>query len=220
MATHKHVSGWTLAGGIVRCLCVMSVLGLLAALAGCATIVDGGPGTVSIQSTPSGASVTVQDKSGRSVATGHTPFRAQLDRGSGYFSSAKYTVVVEKEGYAPCQERIEGELNAGWYLGGNLFFGGLIGWFIVDPISGAMWDLSRDRIHVNLSKKAGFTPPPEPPPPVEKVKCRKCEHENLKTAKFCVKCGEKLLAPGVCEKCGHGNRAAAKFCVKCGAKLQ
>ena len=37
---------------------------------------------------------------------------------------------------------------SGWYAGGNLFFGGLIGYLIVDPMTGAMWTLKD--LHVNL----------------------------------------------------------------------
>ena len=29
----------------------------------------------------------------------------------------------------------------GWYLAGNFIFGGLLGWLIVDPATGAMWNL-------------------------------------------------------------------------------
>lgn len=29
----------------------------------------------------------------------------------------------------------------GWYIFGNLVFGGLVGWLIVDPLTGAMWKL-------------------------------------------------------------------------------
>jgi ribosomal protein L40E len=202
---------------VLRAVGILSLLVFCTVLTGCASIVDGGPGTVMIASTPSGARVRVNDKGGSTVATGNTPLTVKLDRGSGYFASAKYDVIVEKDGYAPYRERIEGELNAGWYLGGNLVFGGAIGWLIVDPLTGAMWNLSRDSIHAGLQRAASS----ELPPPVSNgIACRKCGHQNLKTAKFCVKCGEGLLAPGVCGKCGHANRTTAKFCVKCGGELR
>jgi hypothetical protein len=38
----------------------------------------------------------------------------------------------------------------GWYIGGNLVFGGLIGWLIVDPLTGAMWTLQKD-VNVTLT---------------------------------------------------------------------
>ena len=39
----------------------------------------------------------------------------------------------------------------GWYIG-NIVFGGLIGWLVVDPASGAMWKL-QDSVHGNLEAK-------------------------------------------------------------------
>jgi hypothetical protein len=46
-------------------------------------------------------------------------------------------LTLEKEGYDKEEVNIEGDANA-WYIAGNLVFGGLIGWLIVDPATGAM----------------------------------------------------------------------------------
>lgn len=40
----------------------------------------------------------------------------------------------------------------GWYIGGNLLFGGVIGWLIVDPATGAMWKLDTNEINVTLNE--------------------------------------------------------------------
>lgn len=64
--------------------------------------------------------------SGNKIYSGKTPYTATLQRGVGYFKKARYRVVVEKEGYANKEILIEGSPN-GWYIGGNLLFGGLIG---------------------------------------------------------------------------------------------
>jgi hypothetical protein len=56
---------------------------------------------------------------------------------------ANYTVTFTKAGYASQEHKIKRGVN-GWYIGGNFFFGGLIGWLIVDPITGAMWTLERN----------------------------------------------------------------------------
>ena len=37
---------------------------------------------------------------------------------------------------------LTGELNKGSYLVGNLFSWYIVGWLIVDPLTGAMWTLS------------------------------------------------------------------------------
>lgn len=42
-----------------------------------------------------------------------------------------------------------------WYIAGNFFFGGIIGWFIVDPQTGAMYTLSSQVItSVNAENKS------------------------------------------------------------------
>ncbi|MCP5502447.1 MAG: hypothetical protein H7A25_21295 [Leptospiraceae bacterium] len=62
----------------------------------------------------------------------------------------------------------------GWYLGGNVVMGGplsgLIGYLIVDPYSGAMWELDLDnqkQIDLYLEKEPVIVKAPEP----EKNKC-------------------------------------------------
>jgi len=40
----------------------------------------------------------------------------------------------------------------GWYIAGNILVGGLIGWFIVDPITGAMWNLEPENVEMALTK--------------------------------------------------------------------
>ena len=39
----------------------------------------------------------------------------------------------------------------GWYLFGNLMFGGLIGYFAVDPFSGNMYSLSPENVAAALA---------------------------------------------------------------------
>jgi hypothetical protein len=41
-------------------------------------------------------------------------------------------------------------------LAGNFLFGGLIGWIIVDPISGAMWTLKPENINADLRQSLSF----------------------------------------------------------------
>ena len=118
-----------------------SVAGLLIlSLSGCASIVDGGRKEVSVKSQPSEAKVTVYDKKGTEVVAGQTPAIFPLKRSGGYFTGAKYRIVVEKPGYKTAEIEVKSTIN-GWYFG-NFVFGGLIGLLIVDPATGAMWKLS------------------------------------------------------------------------------
>ncbi|WP_445001193.1 PEGA domain-containing protein [Halomonas mongoliensis] len=134
----------------------MKRLKLAAALAaamtmtGCATIVGDKEQSISINSTPSQAKVLITDESSREVYAGETPTTVQLRKSDGsYFGGKTYTVQISKEGYQERSLTIDSRPN-GWYIGGNLVFGGVIGWLIVDPLTGAMYNLSPDQINASL----------------------------------------------------------------------
>lgn len=133
---------------------LLFVLCLLAITSSCATIISESNYPVSISSNPSGAQISIMDQSGRSIFSGTTPTTVVLKAGDGYFSGADYTVSFKQEGYASHTAQIKRGID-GWYLAGNLVFGGLIGWLIVDPISGAMWTLSN--LHSELQPLVGNT---------------------------------------------------------------
>jgi len=123
---------------------------VLVCVGGCATIVGGGGSErIRLTSNPSGATVRVYDSSGLLVLETKTPTSVTLDRGDGYFRKQTYRVEFERNG-AKDSVNIEARLN-GWYVG-NILIGGIIGFLIVDPITGAMWDLSPDRIVADLRK--------------------------------------------------------------------
>jgi hypothetical protein len=117
-------------------------------LAGCATIVSKSDYPVTITSNPDGANIRVTNGAGESVFSGQTPATVTLKAGAGFFKGEDYTVTFEKEGYNAHTAQIQRGVD-GWYIGGNLLFGGLIGWLIVDPATGAMWTLSN--LHADLT---------------------------------------------------------------------
>ena len=123
---------------------------------GCASIMEGGKGTVKITSQPQGASYVVYNKKGEAVDSGATPATVTLKRGAGYFSAQKYTVKFTKTGYRDCEARIENGLSM-WYAAGNIIFGGLIGWLIVDPLTGAMWTLKDLQVDMETGPRAEAT---------------------------------------------------------------
>jgi hypothetical protein len=117
---------------------------------GCATIFGwGGEELVNIYSTPEQATVLITDQDSIKIFDGTTPAIASLEKYNGYFSGKKYTITISKEGYSDKVIVIDTKAN-GWYIGGNLVFGGLIGWFIVDPLTGAMWTFNNNDVDVNL----------------------------------------------------------------------
>lgn len=125
---------------------------LIAALSGCATIVSGGRQDIRFSSTPSGAEVSVYDEYESLVWSGETPVSASVERGSGFFSGASYRVEITLDGYEPATVFIRAELNGFWYLAGNFFLGGPIGWLIIDPVTGAMWNLRPEVVNARLQE--------------------------------------------------------------------
>jgi len=125
-------------------------------LSGCATIVSGGQQSISISSDPSEAAVKIIDSNGAVVFDSRTPTTATLKKGQGFFKGASYRLVVEKSGYKSQEILLQSDMNVGWYVVGNFFFGGLIGWLIIDPSSGAMWTLSPESVNAKLGQETSF----------------------------------------------------------------
>ncbi len=131
-------------------LVITSAAALLVTLQGCATIVGDASQTIPITSTPSEAHISIKDEKGVDIFAGQTPTTVTLQKADGsYFGGKTYTVTIDKEGYKTQTIMINAKVN-GWYLGGNLIFGGLIGWFIVDPLTGKMYKLSAESVNAAL----------------------------------------------------------------------
>lgn len=110
--------------------------------AGCASIMHGTTQKVGISSSPTGASVSIDNKT-----YGSTPLFADLKRGS------EHIVSIEMPGYEKSQLTITKSVS-GW-VWGNIIFGGLIG-LGVDAISGGLYNLSPEQLNTEL-KNAGST---------------------------------------------------------------
>jgi hypothetical protein len=72
-----------------------------------------------------------------------------LDSGHGYFTRARYTVTASKDGYTPAMTPLQTSINP-WYWG-NIVIGGLIGILIVDPITGAMFEIDSPMATMSLA---------------------------------------------------------------------
>ncbi len=104
----------------------------------CASIVSGSKQNINFNSTPSGATVWVDD-----VNLGVTPVIAQLER-----IKKNQKVKIELQGYKPYELILNRKTN-GW-IWGNILFGGIIG-IIIDASSGAMYRLTPDQIEAQLA---------------------------------------------------------------------
>jgi hypothetical protein len=113
-------------------------------LAGCASIVHRGPREIPIASNPTGATVSIYDRDGAPVAKQTTPFTARLSPGYKYFRGQNYKLVFEMPGYEKSEIQLRPTVS-GWYFA-NLLIGGALGMLIVDPLTGAMYNLTPDQI--------------------------------------------------------------------------
>lgn len=127
----------------------------IAILSGCSSIVSKSHYPVSVNSSPDGASFSVTNKSGQKVHSGVTPSTVTLDSSAGYFDRETYTFVVEKDGYQPRTYVLTSTID-GWYWG-NILLGGVIGMLIVDPITGAMYNLP-ERTDISLEPEVAALP--------------------------------------------------------------
>lgn len=125
----------------------------------CATIFGHSSYPVTINSDPTGAAVSITDKSGKEVFKGTSPATVTLKSSSGFFARAEYQVKISAPGYAEQVIPINYKLN-GWYFG-NLLIGGVLGMLIVDPATGAMWKLDTPPLNVNLSKLSAAAKTPQ-----------------------------------------------------------
>ncbi len=128
-------------------------LTLLTAMSGCASIVHNGNRDVTVNSQPTAAKVSVYklDKQGAPtlLMTQTTPCVLSLKPGAGFFKGQTYRLTLELDGHKSTNVEITPKIS-GWYFG-NILFGGLIGILIVDPATGAMWNLSPEKLDQPLS---------------------------------------------------------------------
>lgn len=122
---------------IISCSLALTLL-----MSSCATVMSGSKQNVKFDSNPGAASIFIDE-----VEVGKTPFEIKLTRKS------EHTVLIKLEGYQTYQTTLTKKLN-GWIFG-NILVGGLIG-LIIDPITGAMYNLSSSEINAQMVKGTVF----------------------------------------------------------------
>ncbi len=116
----------------------------------CASIVSKSSYPLSISSEPSESKITITNKKNIEIFSGNTPANIKLRSSNGFFSKAEYSIKFEKNGYKTKTVPITFKLD-GWYFG-NLAFGGIIGFLIVDPATGAMYKIDEKHMNIALEK--------------------------------------------------------------------
>lgn len=133
------------------------VIAVAILISSCATIVSKSSSIVGVDTTPQGASVQILNRKGMIIYNGHTPATLSLRHSSGFFKKASYRIKLGMEGYQSKEVVIDANLN-GWYFG-NIVFGGVIGFLIIDPMSGAMYKLKNVYVDEKMIPQAGGTGP-------------------------------------------------------------
>jgi len=108
-------------------------------LSACASIVSDSTYPVTINSTPSNLSYILKDSNRLTIKSGTTPSTVILDAGDGLFTAAEYSIEVTNAKGNKTITNISSTLD-NWYFG-NLLFSGVLGMLIIDPITGAMYEL-------------------------------------------------------------------------------
>ncbi len=139
----------------VKCTAVCLVATMM--FSSCASIVSTNKYPMTINSNPIGASIDVTDRKGKQVFTGVTPATVTLKSGGGYFKRAEYSVKLTSAGFEEQVIPVKFKVN-GWYWG-NLVIGGLFGFLIVDPATGAMYKLDTPPINVTMKSLVVGTEP-------------------------------------------------------------
>ena len=110
------------------------------ALSACASIMHGTSQDIGISSTPTSASVTIDNS-----AKGQTPFVAKLSR------KDNHVIHIAADGYEPADLTLT-RSTSGW-VWGNLVFGGVIG-LAVDAITGGLYKLSPAQLNATLARQS------------------------------------------------------------------
>lgn len=96
-------------------------------------------------SDPQYSKIEVEDLNLRQVIyKGETPVRLELKTGAKYNEGKVYQVTFSKPGYKTTKIILKGIPDEKYYKAGNIFFGSLVGWAVVDPITGAAWTLKHN----------------------------------------------------------------------------
>ncbi len=114
---------------------------VIGSISGCASIVSGRDQTLTFNSEPDGATVTV---AGRTV--GKTPLSVQINKGK------QQSLTFEKEGYKTYTTQLSTTMDS-WFWG-NILIGGVLG-STTDGMSGAINEFSPDQYFVTLTPNNG-----------------------------------------------------------------
>lgn len=129
---------------------VLTIGFLSIVLSACATIMRDNSQTVPITASTDSVDIKIADKSGKVIFEGQTPASVNLKTAAGgYFDPQEYTITASKDGFKNQTAIIDWHVSA-WYWAGNVAFGGIVGYLLIDPITGDMYYLD-ENVHLNMT---------------------------------------------------------------------
>lgn len=117
----------------------LSLVGLFTT--GCATIMHGSKQAIAVSSSPSGATITVDNQ-----PAGTTPTTVTLTR------KDLHVISIDAPGYRKYDLQLT-RGTSGW-VWGNIIFGGIPG-LAIDAITGSIYKLSPDNVSATLAQSGG-----------------------------------------------------------------
>jgi len=136
---------------------LLTGMSLVLLASGCASIVTGTDQTLTFNSEPSGATVTVAGQ-----VLGQTPLSVPISKGK------NKSITFEKEGYKTHSSQLATSTNP-WVLG-NVVFGGFVG-STTDGLTGAINEFQPDHFFVTLVPENSFGVTASKPRKVKRAGC-------------------------------------------------
>jgi len=131
---------------------------------GCASLQSGRTMTLKISNEPENIKFVIKNKKGNIVYDGTTPASVKLKKGAGYFKAEQYSVEFKRHCYPTQIIKTTASINPKYWENHGFFLVNLglfvlcpycinvflpisaltmmIGYLVVDPLTGAMWQLS------------------------------------------------------------------------------
>ena len=129
-------------------LIISIVVGFITA---CATVMRDNSQAIPIKANVGKVDIKIINKVGEVIFEGQTPTTITFKTATkgGYFNPEKYTIVASKDGFQTQNSVIDWHVS-GWYWAGNFVIGGLIGYLIIDPLTGDMYYLDEE-VNLNMT---------------------------------------------------------------------
>ena len=128
---------------------ILLLLGTL--FSGCATLRSKSVYSIPVNTTPTNSKIKVTDGKGKEIISTQSPDTLFLKANSGYFKRAEYLIEASHSGYQSKKVTLYFVMDGKYLQNVFLTFFMPIGFFLIDPISGAMWMPEKQEMELILN---------------------------------------------------------------------